>query len=316
MGFGIPISGVDIIMLLEGMAAGTRLSHTKLDDIVAASHHTQTPVSGLAIFGDGSDGDSVTAGGGAGDLTLTRDMFYNDLTITAGDVMTTAGWRVFVKGTLTNNGIIENIGTDAVDNIQGIGGVGGSLGSGGDGGGYSAPTGRGGGGGGGGGVVLICAKTIINNGTISANGGDGVQYGAGDQFGKGTDGQSRTSSLGGSGGKGGSVTNTGGNGGSVTVPATDDEFRCLPFAIILKQVETTILKINGGGGGGSGACDGVGDTGGGGGGGGGLLVLIYNTLTAGIETADGGALGLGTGTGQNGVAGTAGLVRKIANSKE
>ncbi|MBA7621563.1 hypothetical protein ES703_28927 [subsurface metagenome] len=48
MGFGIPLTGVDILKLLEGMAAGTRLSHTKLDDILTGDHHARTTIADLS----------------------------------------------------------------------------------------------------------------------------------------------------------------------------------------------------------------------------------------------------------------------------
>jgi hypothetical protein len=54
-----------------------------------------------AMFGDGSDG-SVTISTAR---TLTRDMYYQDLTIAAGQTLNPGGYRVFVSGTLTlNNG--------------------------------------------------------------------------------------------------------------------------------------------------------------------------------------------------------------------
>ena len=84
-----------------------------------------------------------------------------------------------------------------------------SGGAGGGGGGNTGTSGAGGGGGGGasgqaGGIVWISAKTITNNGTISANGGTG---------GNGGDGGDATGAGGGGGGGGG----TGGGGGGGTV---------------------------------------------------------------------------------------------------
>lgn len=51
MGFGIPLTGVDIVKMLEDMLPGSRLSHTKLDDIVAASHHAKTVAGELNLAG-------------------------------------------------------------------------------------------------------------------------------------------------------------------------------------------------------------------------------------------------------------------------
>ena len=52
---------------------------------------------GSGFFGDGSDGDVTTAG----DLTLLRDMFYEDLVVSAGDTVYVNGFRIFCSKTLT-----------------------------------------------------------------------------------------------------------------------------------------------------------------------------------------------------------------------
>jgi len=49
-----------------------------------------------AFFGDGSDGDVVISG----NTSLTRDMYYDDLTIQTGFTLSTKGFRIFVKWTL------------------------------------------------------------------------------------------------------------------------------------------------------------------------------------------------------------------------
>ena len=53
-------------------------------------------VTDLAYFGDGSDGDVTISGS----VTLTRDMFYNNLTIGSGAALDTDGYKIFVKGVL------------------------------------------------------------------------------------------------------------------------------------------------------------------------------------------------------------------------
>src|SRR3990167_11397550 len=81
-------------------------------------------------FGDGSDGDVTIT---SGTTTLTRDMFYNNLVINSGAILVTASFRVFVKGTLTNNGIIKNNGNaggnggTGVTSTQGAGGSAGAA---------------------------------------------------------------------------------------------------------------------------------------------------------------------------------------------
>lgn len=80
---------------------------SKITQVVGAVNSNFFDVSN---FGDGSDGD-VTLG--AGTTTLARDMYYNNLTIPNGSTLATANYRVFVKGTFTNNGTVSNNGTDA-----------------------------------------------------------------------------------------------------------------------------------------------------------------------------------------------------------
>lgn len=70
-------------------------------------------------FGDGSDGDVTLSTGGT--TTLTRDMYYNNLTIShASRVVESAGFRIFVAGTLTmvSGATIQNNGDDAPDDDQ------------------------------------------------------------------------------------------------------------------------------------------------------------------------------------------------------
>ena len=51
-------------------------------------------------FGDGSDGNVTISS----PTTLTRDMYYNNLTVNS--TLTTAGFRIFVKETINGNGTI------------------------------------------------------------------------------------------------------------------------------------------------------------------------------------------------------------------
>jgi len=55
------------------------------------------------IFWDGSDGNVVISS----NTTLTRDMFYNNLTINNGFVLSPDGYKIYVKWTLTNNWTIR-----------------------------------------------------------------------------------------------------------------------------------------------------------------------------------------------------------------
>lgn len=56
-----------------------------------------------SIFGEGIDG-AVTVSSGT--TYLTKDMYYTNLTINSGATLFTNGFRVFVNGTLTNNGTL------------------------------------------------------------------------------------------------------------------------------------------------------------------------------------------------------------------
>ena len=51
---------------------------------------------GLEVYGPGTDGDVIITG----QVTLNRDMFYNNLTLLANAQLDTNGYRVFVKDTL------------------------------------------------------------------------------------------------------------------------------------------------------------------------------------------------------------------------
>ena len=55
-----------------------------------------------SIYGGGQDGTVVIAS----NTSLSRDMYYNNLTVNNGVHLNTNGYRVFVKGTLTLNGNI------------------------------------------------------------------------------------------------------------------------------------------------------------------------------------------------------------------
>lgn len=59
---------------------------------------------GDGYFGDGSDGDVVIST----DSSLSRDMYYENLTVNAGVTLTTMSWRIFVRGKLSLYGIIDN----------------------------------------------------------------------------------------------------------------------------------------------------------------------------------------------------------------
>lgn len=51
----------------------------------------------LSYFGDGSDGNVTISG----TITLTRDMYYNDLTLSNGCILKTNGFKIYVNWTLS-----------------------------------------------------------------------------------------------------------------------------------------------------------------------------------------------------------------------
>jgi hypothetical protein len=81
---------------------------------------------GTPEFGDGSAGDVTIAGATA----LTADMFYNNLTVNAGQVLNPAGFIIRVLGTLTiaATGSISVSGGNGADGAaSGVGGTGGTA---------------------------------------------------------------------------------------------------------------------------------------------------------------------------------------------
>jgi len=64
-----------------------------------------------SIYGQGSDGNTTIAS----NTSLSRDMYYNNLTVNNGVHLNTNGYRVFVKGTLTLNG---NIGVTSAQSVS------------------------------------------------------------------------------------------------------------------------------------------------------------------------------------------------------
>jgi len=87
---------------------------------------------GLFSFGDGSDGALSTTG----NVTLTADKYYTDLTINNGHTFNPAGYRVFCTGTFTlkaggifaRNGNNGGAGGDGGNAVGGTGGTAGTLG--------------------------------------------------------------------------------------------------------------------------------------------------------------------------------------------
>lgn len=273
---------------------------------------SSAPLDDLFLFGDGSDGNVTVSS----PLTLTRDMYYNDLTV--NKAITTSGYRLFVKGTLTlNNNAIVATGSPASGTTQPTAAVAGTIGVGGQ-----------------GGTGLVTANSNGGNGGAGDAGGSGGNGGNGGASSGGT-GTSSGNSIhritidmlfglalvaggagGGAGGNGNAAaknSGAGGNGGNI-------------LAIFARTIDNSassiaeIFKATGGSGGDANNIPASANgPGGGGGGGGGWVYVVYKYKVGGAVTnfisAGGGAGGHGgnalTTGGNGGNSGDAGRVTLI-----
>ena len=271
--------------------------------------------SGIFTFGDGSDGAGVADGStalagaslAANVYTLTRDVYYTDLTVSTGVTIQPSGYRIFGQGTLTMNGT-------ATISRNGISGSNGSTGR--------AGTPQTGGAGGG-----ALADGYLKGSVAGATGGTGGPgtTGAGLDGGSAA-GTATSNSIGSSGSNGG----TGGNGGGGHVggTGTGGTATASNVKLIANWHLATLLDIAasgstvkfdnsaGAGGGGGGASgngggginqSGGGGSGGGGASGGGIIAIYFRSITIGASAsiiANGGVGGNG-GNGQNNPSGVA-----------
>lgn len=227
-----------------------------------------------ATFGNGQDGNVTIA---SGTTTLTRDMFYNNLTLQTGAILESAWFMIFVAGTLTQEG------TGYIRNNGWAGWNGGTGGNGSNGVNGTAGT-------------AWAAGAAAPGGTLPASvawvaggaGGAGWQW-AWSNASAGTNGIAATNALGSNGvtwslvgGGGGSASASGWNGwayGSLATATASkskiaDYNAARNFACFLSGTFTQFWNnagnaSAGGGGGGSGNNNGTGWDGRGGGGGGG-----------------------------------------------
>lgn len=235
---------------------------------------------GPALFGTGQDGTYTLDGSAAGSgmtfdgsltYTLSRDVFAGNLTMSGAYRLNTAGWRLYVNGTLTlgASNRIANDGNAAVTSSPG-----GAT--------TSQTVGYGTGGGG-----------AVSRSTAGSTAGNA--------------GTSQGNSFGASGGRGGddSPFTAGGAGGVATAPATNrGELWTAPQAAISRLMSYAgDVNLEGGAGGGSGfvsynASDtGTHTSGAGGGGAGIVLIAARKIVNAGLITANGGPGGAATTTG-------------------
>ena len=302
-------------------------------------------ISSQDTFGDGSDGAATIAG----DTSLTSDVFYTNLTVDAGVVLTTAGYRIFCTGTLTNNGTIRRNGVNG-----GNGGNGGNAAAGAPGSAGAAGT----------------AGTVLADGSLpgslaspagaagvngvsangsSANGNNGNNGTNGTAQAKCMVGAGQAGTAGGNGGNGssasGGTAGTVGTAGSATGTILNEIRTSMSAYLLFDTIDSTAFNTSAGNGqnggaatGGArspGAGNGV-DTGGSGGGGGagssgGGIWISARTLTnngtisanggnggnggnagTGNTSAPGGNVaGGGSGGGAGGAAGNGGVIIRI-----
>ncbi len=287
-------------------ATATQYNNLRSDVVDPTSGHRHDGLGAvaalLALLGDGSDGDVTISG----NTTLTRDMYYNTLTVNAGVVLTTDGYRLFVLGTcnvlgtIRNNGNTGSLGANGFDAYAGSGvSWGGNTANAPGGAGATGGTARTLPAGGPGGAGATGGTTAYDSGTNSpGNNSTGPSL---------TNQVTTTASA--AGGPGGAGGNTGGAGGTSSAGAagtlvTKGQSRSLIALGSLIPLDSTTAYTAPGGAGGAGggakANQAAGGGGGGGGAGGGCIFLICRTLAGnGTIEAKGGAGGAG-GAGGNG----------------
>lgn len=292
----------------------------------------------IFAYGSKQDGNLVLS---AGTLTLSRDMFWDSVTISGSGKIVTNGYKIFCHTLDLSNANTNSIvptsspdGTAATTQAGAAGGVASTIGT-------ISPSVVGGAGATG--VVGVGAQAVASTSTVPSNGGNSGAGGAGGAGTSGAGGASRAaasattrlafgrwvedlvrgstlmqagaSGPGGSSGAGdGVVLGRGGGGGGVGNG---------PIVIYAKSIVTSASTQAGainsrGGNGGNGATAASGNTGGGGGGaggGGGYIFLMYRTKSGPVITnllncdgGDGGigGNGFGTGIGGNGGSGADG----------
>ncbi len=234
----------------------------------------------LHLFGDGSDGDVSIS---SGTTTLTRDMYYHNLTISGTGVIETAGCRIFVSGTLD----ISAAPTLAIRRSPNSGSNG------------SLPGGANGG--------SILGALSVGGGMAGTAGGAGVASGTATAGTNGTNATGNQASggaaAGAAGGNGGTGSSgAGGNGGSV--PASNQfPFRRLgPDLIRGTTILTSVISGSAGGGGGNGNGTQTGAGGGGGGSAGPVIGIWANTIKRGGSTAASAISAIGGNGGNGGAA--------------
>lgn len=277
----IPTSGVT-----PGSCTNCNLTINLQGQVTSASSGSGSPSPGSVYFGDGSDGN-VTC---SGTTTLSRSMYYNNLTISSGCVLAVNNYRVYVSGTLDISAAPAGSIVCCAISLNG-----------------STATSASGALGGGG---ILISTHEWGSPQAGAAGGSGTTA-AGSQGAEASSFNGIVNiATGGPGGKGGSVGATSGGGASIgRPPASSLSPRYFTTQTTWTNLGSTINAAGGAGGSGGsgGAGDGTGSGGGGGGAGGAAPpVHIYaNIINRGGSTAAGAISGKG-GNGGAGFTGSGG----------
>jgi hypothetical protein len=224
----------------------------------------------LTYFGDGSDGDVTVSGS----VTLSRDMYYNNLILSSDAALDCRGYRIFVANTL-------DLTAAPAGAIRANGGNGTSGGNG------SATVASVGSGGAAGSASTVGVGAAGVGGTPPSNAGSNNGNGAAGLAG-GNGGVGGASGAAGSGDVIVGTGLTGRTGGAVTATVLH---RVVPSALLTTTDNGSTLIAGGGGGasGPTGSPDGTnfGGGGGGGGAGGGIVQIYARYVDRGASTAAG-----------------------------
>lgn len=293
-------------------ASDTAYGTTKLDepadtpaDPVVLTYNAERRNRLSGSFGDGSDGDVVIST----PTTLARDMYYNNLTVNS--ILTTNGYKIFVKNIIDGTGTIDwgvansgsNGGNAPNNSTGGTAGAGGTQSGAGELKNIAGTSGGTGSSGGDGGNSIAGTNSNPSIGVVGAKGGNG--------------GNGRILGSNGDGGVAGAA-------GTVTSPVR--KFGVFSFTVlflvdVVIGVLTAIKGTAGSSGGGGGGGDAFGNNNGAGGGGGGAgasggTICVYARIWAGTFTikANGGNGGNGGnpsssegGNGGGGASGSGGI---------
>jgi hypothetical protein len=248
--------------------------------IWSLSSSSRPPIGFMSgFFGNGSDGDLIVSG----TYTITRETFFNNLTVQAGGEVKPNGFRIYVENVLTINasGSINDDGNSSTGSVGGVG---------------------------------LGRRNYLF--TQQGQGGNGGANGAGSNgntltLGLGCYNNSGVAPNGGAGGRPAPATGTPGTASPMNSPTIGMQIWG-SWAMGLSYTDAAINNTNraawiAGGAGGGGASSGVGAVGGGGGAGGGMVWLAASTIiNNGRISVNGGDSGPATGSPNAGSGGSGG----------